>query len=122
MPDSDSLGHLPLCEELLGLAESQRKALTEGRPDEAEELLGLRQALLERIKLLDGVPPVESERARLSLVLGRLQELDEEIQMILRMQMNTTAGRMESVARSREFANSASAGPADKKSKLNISA
>lgn len=106
----------------MGLAESQRKALAEGRPDEAQELLGLRQEVLERIKLLEGIPPVQSERERVSSVLASLQALDDEIQMILRMQMNAMAGRIESVARSREFASAASSGPLQKKTNLNISA
>ncbi len=114
-------GHLALCEELLGLFNRQRKALVEGRLDEAASLMQERASVIERLKPLMATPPPEAERERLKSVVMQLAAEDAALQTIVGMRMSDLSGRMGALGTSRRFADSLSTGGEAKAvSRLNL--
>lgn len=106
----ESLGHLALCEELLGLFDQQRKALVEGRMDEAALLMAERASVIERMKPLTGVPPSDTERERVDAARELLAVRDSELQTIIRMRMNDLSSRMGTIGKTRDYAGSLTTG------------
>lgn len=118
--DSNPMGHVALCEELLGLMSLQRKALIEGQTDVAERLMEARADVLERIKPLVDVPPSPQQRERVRELGQKILRQDAELQTILRMQISSLGSHMGTVGKTRTYAESLSSGISKSVPRLNI--
>jgi len=103
---------LDLCREILDLAEAQKEAVVEERFDELIGLQERRRRIIERIQKFDGAessdshfrlpdgkddPAGEEFSRMLDVIVKEILSIDEEIDGLIRRELNTLIDKMETV-------------------------